>query len=93
MSVLSKDSLFLQAHRTSKQHLKETFEEPLAALVDVQLVGQQGEAVVLQKLLFLLLLCSAKIGIQQLEERSRINEVWEYSSVQYAASVGIKTKI
>lgn len=28
-------SLFLQAHRPSKQHLQEAFKEPLAALVDV----------------------------------------------------------
>lgn len=39
--VLSRHSLFLQAHRPSEQHLQEAFEEPLAALVDVQLVGQQ----------------------------------------------------
>lgn len=29
------DSLFLQAHWSSEQHLQEALEEPLAALVDV----------------------------------------------------------
>jgi len=70
--AVSLDSLLLQAHRPAEQHLQEAFEEPLAALVDVQLVGQEREAVVLQKFLFLLLVCSAKICIQQLGERGII---------------------
>lgn len=37
----SQHSLLFQAHRTPKKHLQETLEEPLAALVDVELVGQQ----------------------------------------------------
>lgn len=36
-----RDLLFLQAHGSSKEHLQEALEEPLAALVDVQLIGKQ----------------------------------------------------
>ena len=80
-SISSLDSLFLQAHRASKQHLQEAFKQPLAALVDVQLVGQQREAVVLQKFLLLFFESSAEIGVQQLEKRNGINlcagiQVW-----------------
>lgn len=81
-SVLALDSLLLQAHRPSKQHLQEAFKEPLTALVDVQLVGKQREAVVLQELLLLLLESSAEIGIEQLGEKHRINEVCKCKGVQ-----------
>lgn len=40
--------------------------------MDVQLVGQQREAMVLQELLLLLLEGSAEVRIQQLGERARI---------------------
>lgn len=73
-SVLSLDSLFLQAYRSSEEHLQEALEEPLAALVDVQLIGKQWEAVVLQEFLLLLLEGSAEIGIQQLGKRGSI--IW-----------------
>lgn len=66
------DSLFLQADRPSEQHLQEALEQPLAALVDVQLVGQQGEAVVLQELLLLLFEGSGEVGVQQLGEKGRV---------------------
>lgn len=58
--------LFFQAHWVSKQHFQEALQEPLVALMDVQLVGQQREAVVLQELLLLLLVGSAEVRIQQL---------------------------
>lgn len=72
-NISFQDSLFLQAHRPSEQHLQEAFEEPLAALVDVQLVCEQREAVVLEEFLLLLLEGSAEIGIQQLGERGENN--------------------
>lgn len=65
-------SLFFQAHWASKQHLQEALQEPLVALMDVQLVGQQREAMVLQELLLLLLEGSAEVRIQQLGTRARI---------------------
>lgn len=74
----SRDLLFLQAHRSSEEHLQEALEEPLAALVDVQLIGKQREAVVLQKLLLLLLEGSAEVGIQQLGRRGVKNNKWGY---------------
>lgn len=40
--------------------------------MDVQLVGQQREAMVLQELLLLLLVGSAEVRIQQLGKKARI---------------------
>lgn len=40
--------------------------------MDVQLVGQQREAMVLQELLLLLLEGSAEVRVQQLEMKARI---------------------
>jgi len=60
--------LLLQADGPAEQHLQETLQQALAALVQVQLVGQQGEAVVLQELLLLLLEGSAEVRVQQLQE-------------------------
>lgn len=62
----SLDSLFLQAHWAPKQHLQEALQEPLVALMGVQLVGQQREAMGLQEPLLLLLEGSAEVCIQQL---------------------------
>lgn len=64
--------LFFQAHWASKQHFQETLQEPLVALMDVQLVGQQREAMVLQELLLLLLEGPAEVRVQQLEMKARI---------------------
>ena len=64
--------LFFQAHWASKQHFQKALQEALVALVDVQLVGQQREAMVLQELLLLLLQGSAEVRIQQLGRRARI---------------------
>lgn len=60
--------LFLQAHWPSEQHLQEAFQQALGTLVQVQLIGQEREAVVLEELLLLLLKGAAEVGIQQLWE-------------------------
>lgn len=49
-----------------KQHLQEALQEPLVALMGIQLVGQQREAMGLQEPLLLLLEGSAEVCIQQL---------------------------
>lgn len=65
-------SLFLQAHWAPKQHLQKALQKPLVTLMDVQLVGQQWEAMVFQELLLLFLVGSAEVCIQQLGKTAQI---------------------
>lgn len=51
--------------------------------MDVQLVGQQREAMVLQELLLLLLEGSAEVRIQQLGMRAKSNESGLFSIAKY----------